>query len=157
MSKETLYYIVIGIVYLYFQYAKWKKANPSAPKEAPKPKKQDPIFQQKANSPSRASAKPQRKPLVVSEEKRPVYERLEDTNFTYDSPSLIRAANEKKVETVYSKDFKTTQGTPVEQRKFMYSEFVTEKKANPYAEKLKNPESIKEAFIFAEILNKKYN
>lgn len=157
MSKETIYYIIIGAVYLYFQYAKWKKANPGNSTPKPKPVKEKPIVERTSTSVNSTTPKPKKQYLPRQEEKRPIYERLEDTQFTYDSPTLIRAANEKQVENVSSSSYNAQKALPLEQRKFMFSEFTTEKKPNPYAEKLKNPNSVKEAFIFAEILNKKYN
>ncbi|MBY0426457.1 MAG: hypothetical protein K2Q22_12525 [Cytophagales bacterium] len=160
MSKETIYYVIIGIVYLYFQYAKWKKANP--PKSVPSKatKKSSPTANYSSPTPT-LSSKPKKRVYSADDDEvqkyqRPVYERLEDTQFTYDSPVLVRAAAEKKVDSVNPYEYNSSVDLPKEQRKFLFSEYTTDKKPNVYAEKLKNPASVKEAFIFAEILNKKY-
>jgi hypothetical protein len=157
MSKETIYYIIIGIVYLYFQYAKWKKANPSTAAKPAKPAKATTPVEQRAPvsipTPKKIPNKytPDRAPAP-----KPIYERLEDTQFSYESPTLIRVAAEKKAENAGFNSKQSQKGAPTEKHKFLYADIVVDKKVNPYAEKLKNPANVKEAFIFAEILNKKY-
>ena len=153
MSKETIYYVIVGLVYLYFQYSKWKKANPSAPK-AKKINKQD----QAPSAPFPSTSQKSKKEYspIYKEETKPMYERLEDSKFSYESPSLIRTVAQKKTDSLSTNSLNSKKGVPLEERKFLFSEYVAEKKPNPYAEKLKNPENVKEAFIFAEILNRKY-
>ena len=154
MSKETIYYIVVGLVYLYFQYSKWKKANPAVPK-VKKTNKENQVPVNPSPVIKGSKSKRQYTPLY-KEEPRPIYERLEDSKFSYESPNLMRTVAQKKAENVSTNTLGIKKGLPLEERKFLFSEYAAEKKPNPYAEKLKNPENVKEAFIFAEILNRKY-
>lgn len=142
MSFQTIYTVLALAVYFYFQYRKWKK---NAEQNQPKPQ---PV-------PAAPVATAPAKPKPAKKAPKPAPKSLEESVFSYDSPQYIKAAREKSVENTNPYVYNAEKELLTEERQSLFTEYTAAPTINPYAEKLKQPATLKEAFIFAEILNRK--
>lgn len=175
MDDSLIYIIVLIIVYI-VQFFMKKKEEPGTPappdqktseRPAKRPASLEELLQEMVTAAKgeevvvkEEEAMPEPEPQSM-EEYRPQYETLEDPYFQYqaDRDAEARSIYEDSIRN--ADKFKTLdEQVNIEDIKIKFDEPANQEKslaASKYAKMFQNPESLKDAIIMSEILNRKYD
>lgn len=163
MDLGNIVYIIAVIGYFIYQATKKKRGQelPGAPDSNPEPPQKGMTFEEllkeirQAQNPIPAPPTPKPQPIPVSTQRNP-----------YRKPTVIQEEEDDEIQ-YYEGTFDSTKKNPYQEyaekhsipavpiQKINYDELNT-KRVNRYAEKLKNPQSVREAIVLSEILKRKH-
>lgn len=172
MDLGNIVYIIAVIAYFIYQATKKKGAQdpPESSDNQPEPPQKGLTFEEilreirNAQNPTAAETprppkpeptKPTPLPPHFPEAKAQKRSRFEPVEEVDDEVKYYEGTFGASKKNPYSAHASTAQSPALPERKIDYTA-LSKKQINPYAEKLKDPKSVKEALILSEILNRKH-
>ncbi len=172
MDLGNIVYIIAVIAYFIYQATKKKGAQdiPESNENQPEPPQkgltfeeilreirnaQNPPASETPRPPKPEPAKPSPLPPHLPQAKSQKRDRFEPVEEMDDEATFYEGSYAASKKNPYMAHAPATQIPSLSERKIDY-DALTKKKINPYAEKLKNPQNVKEAIILSEILQRKH-